>query len=705
LFMENRVKAVEAKLGNLSLALKTGHVAFQADGAVTLTYGNTVLLATATMSSQGKPGQDFFPLLVDYQERYYAGGKMKGSRFIKREGRPADEAILTARMTDRPIRPLFPKGMTNDVVITIMTLSSDGSAPLGHLAITAASAACAVGDLPVAKTIAGVRIGRMGGEFIVDPTWEQVEEGDLDLVVAGSSDAITMVEAGAREISDEDMIKALQIAHEEIKKMCKIQDELKAQVGKQLGKEPTVVLPADEVMEEVSAALTDADLDGLYHDNKPAVYAALDVLNAKVLEQFASKIEDDALEAWTEGDVKECVDKAFKKYMRKSILESGKRLDGRGTRDVRPINVGVGFLPRTHGTGLFQRGETQILSILTLAGPGAKQILDPIDRAELKKRYLHHYNFPGYSVGEARGSRGVGRREIGHGFLAERALEHMIPAEEDFPYVMRVVSETLSCNGSSSMGSVCGSTLALMDGGVPIKAPVAGIAMGMVTDDETGKYQILSDIQGMEDFAGDMDFKYCATDKGITALQMDIKLTGISIERITEAMTQAREGRDFIWGEMAKVIAVHRDELSPNAPMIEKIKIDPSQIGMIIGKGGETIQGITEECGVEIDIEDSGLVFVTAPNKEAGQKAIEIIKQILYVPSEGDELEGTVVRIVDFGAFVELTPSTDGLIHISQLAEGRTNNVSDVVKEGEKVLVKVVKVENGKIGLKLLKKL
>ncbi|MDP2691455.1 MAG: polyribonucleotide nucleotidyltransferase [bacterium] len=705
--MSSTLHEVTGTLSGSALSLSSGQMAMQADGAVVLRLGDVVILSASTMGAP-REGGDFFPLLVDYEEKLYAAGKIKGSRFIKREGRPPEECILKARMIDRPIRPLFPKGTTNDVVISVSVLSSDGVTDPGPHAITAASASLVVGGFPIMAPVAAVRIGMMNGELIVNPTYQQIEDGDLDLVVAGTDAAVTMVEAGAKQITDDQMIAAIQLAHDEIKKLCALQEELRKKAGRELGHELVLNLPDETLYIELQEMITAEQLDGLYQDSKPGVYKALHALVDSVLKAHAEKIEskDEAFSHWTRKNVEESVDKIFKKYMRKNILEKGKRLDGRTEDEVRPVSVMLDPLPRPHGSAIFQRGETQILSVITLAGPGASQIIDLMDH-DYKKSYFHHYNFPGYSVGEAKGNRGVGRREIGHGFLAERALVPVLPKKEDFPYTMRVVSEVLACNGSSSMGSVCGSSLALMAGGVPIEAPVVGIAMGMVTDDESGQYRLLTDIQGMEDFAGDMDLKYASTEKGITALQMDIKVSGISVERMKEAFAKAKIGRDFIATEMAKVISVPRPELSPTAPSIETIQIDPEMIRLVIGKGGETIQKITAESGAEIDIDDSGMIFVTAPNHEAGEKAKAMILEQTYIAKEGDELVGEVNRIMDFGAFVNIPGGKDGLIHISKLSRTeRVNAVTDVVQMGNRVKVKVLAIdEMGRINLGLLEKL
>ncbi len=688
---EVQKNSVTMEVAGRELTIETGHMAFQASGAVTVRYGDNIILASATMGDKPREGVDFFPMMVDLEEKWYASGKISGSKFIKREGRPSDDAILSSRLIDRPIRPLFPKGMANDVQIICSVISSDKEFHPATIGMIAASTALSISGMPFDGPIAGVRIGRVEGKLIINPTYEEVEKGDLDLVVAGTKEAVTMVEAGAKEISQDIILEAISLAHEEIKKICAFQEEFKSKITVTPLEYIANVLD-ESVKEEVKTLISTDQLDNLYIADKHEIYNRLDVITKEVLEKTKDKIENEESEFWTESAVKDAVDKVFKEYMRENILKNEKRLDNRGLKDVRPIDCSVGILPRPHGSGIFQRGETQIMSVLTLGGPGKAQVVENMNQ-DHERRYMHHYNFPPYSVGEVRPLRGVGRREIGHGYLAERALSPVLPKQEDFPFTIRVVSETLSCNGSSSMGSVCGSTLALMDGGVPITAPVVGIAMGLVTDGE-GTNKILTDIQGMEDFAGDMDFKVTATKKGITALQMDIKVAGISIELMKEALDQAKEGLEIIGAGMLKAISESRKELSKYAPLIEAIQINPEQIGMVIGKGGETIQGMTKEFGVEIDIEDSGLVTITAPDQESGQKAKKQIEAITYVPKVGDIIDGKVARITDFGAFVSITPSLDGLVHISQISEQRVANVNDVLKEGQTVKVKITQIDD-----------
>jgi polyribonucleotide nucleotidyltransferase len=679
---------VKIDLDGRDFVLRTDEYAYQAGGAVSVQIGETVVLGVSTMGD-AREGIDFLPLMVDVQERWYASGKISGSRFVKREGRPSENATLMARMIDRPMRPLFPKKMTNDIQIICNILSADLVTDPGPAAITAASAATVISGMPFDGPVSGVRVGMKDGEFVLNPDYETKDEGDLDLFVAGTMDAITMVEAGAREISEEKMLEALEYAHKFIKQICEAQLELKKLVNPE-PLEATMAEVDESGLEMVMSALEDSKLDEIKGLLKPEVKAKLKAYQKEMIEKFAAQIEAEEL---TEGEVKGAVQKAFENRMRHNILEKGERLDGRGINDIREVRCRVGVLPRPHGSGIFQRGETQILSVLTLASPDAAQLIDTMDQ-EVTKRYMHHYNFPPYSVGEVRMMRSAGRREIGHGYLAERALVPVLPSKEDFAYTIRVVSETMTCNGSSSMGSVCGSTLALMDAGVPITRPVSGVAMGLVMDKETGKYQILTDIQGQEDFAGDMDFKVTGTEEGITALQMDIKLKGLDIELMREALGRAKVARAKILDDMLKTLDAPRTELSKYAPLLMSMQIDPDMIGMVIGKGGETIQGITADTGAEISIEDDGLITITADDQESGMAAKARIEQITYVPEPGDEFEGKVVKILEFGAFVEVMPGKDGLVHISELAPHRVDNVNDVLKEGDVIKVKLLKVDD-----------
>lgn len=683
----SEAKTVTYDLAGRILKIEAGDLQTQADGSVAVYLGDTVVLASATMAEKGNENADYFPLSVDYEENMYASGKIKGSRFVKREGRPSDDAILTSRLIDRPIRPLFPKGMTNEVQIICPVLSADLEVNPGTTAIIAASTALLLSGAPFEGPVAAVRIGLVNGELIVNPTYKQCEEGKLNIVVAGTQDAITMVESESKEVSEEDLIKALELAHKHIKEICKLQEKFAAQFDIKK-REGTTVKPTEDEEKAVDAVIKDSMTD-IKAKSKKEFKEKLHELENKLLEKYADKIE---AEEMSEAKLKEILLGRVEKKMRKNILEKEERIDGRKLDEIRPIECKVGIIPRTHGSGLFKRGETHILTLVTLGGPGAAQIMESMD-IDMTKRYIHHYEFPPYAVGDIKMLRGPSRREIGHGDLAERALLPVLPNKEEFAYTMWVVSEVLSCNGSSSMGSVCSSTLSLMDAGVPIKKPVAGIAMGLVTDYKGG-YKILSDIQGLEDFAGDMDFKVTGTRDGITAMQMDIKVKGLSTDLMREALQRAKEGRIFILDEMQKVIPEPRKELSKYAPLITTLTIDQDQIKVVIGKGGETIQKITAECEVEIDIEQTGLVTITAPDQERGDKAIKWIEKLTYIPKVGDVFDGTVTRVMDFGAFVEITPGKEGLVHISQLANERVNRVEDIVKVGDKLKVKLVEIDD-----------
>lgn len=688
---------LEREFAGKSLVLETGKLATMATGSVTLTYGDIVLLATSTIGV-AKEDTDFFPLSVDFQERFYASGKIKGSRFIKREGRPSDGATLTSRLIDRPMRPMFPKGMRNAVQIIVTIFSTDAVYNTGPLSMNAVSASLMLSGMPFEGPVAGVRIGRMDGNFIVNPTYEQIEKGDLELVIAGTVDAITMVECGAKEVSADDVIAALEFGHKYIKELCAMQNEFKAMVGEVKPLQYTEYKVPEEIKDAVKGKITDAMVETLYVEGKKEFAMAKEAIMETVFSAFAEQMEREK-EPWKKADMVEAVDYLIKTKMRSEVLANGRRLDGRGLTGVRKVEAEVGILPRTHGSGLFNRGATQVLTTVTLGGPSDAQVVDEMD-SESEKTYIHYYNFPPFSVGEAKPLRSAGRREIGHGMLAERALMAVLPDKEKFPYTMLLVSETLTCNGSSSMGSVCGSTLALMDAGVPIKAPVVGIAMGLIMDESSGKYKILSDIQAQEDFLGDMDFKVAGTGHGITALQLDIKIKGLKMSLLKEALDQAKEGQAYIWGEMEKTIGEPRAELNKYAPLIIFMHIDPEDIGKVIGKGGETIQGMTKEFAVDINVEDDGTVIITAPDQTSGSAVKARIEQITYKPKVGDEFEGKVVRIMDFGAFVEFVPGIDGLVHISKLAKERVNRVEDVVKLGDKIKVKLAQIdEQGRYNL------
>lgn len=678
-----------------------------ATGHVVATLGDTTIMANAMVSSRGKEGADFFPMTVDYEEMMYAAGKIKGSKFIKRDGRPSENAIMTSRLIDRPIRPLFPKGTTNEVQLTCTALCIDMEVDPGTTALNAASAALLITGAPFAGPLAAVRMGYLDGKLIVNPTYTQCKEGKLNLVVAGTMDAIAMVEAAVSEVSEDVILEALEIAHAEIKKICALQLEFAEWYKKEHDVQPielTVKGPSEKAVEAVSAIVTDEMLDGIKGPTKKAVKEKIHEIEEVVLEklkdQILAKFEVNE-NKFSESELKEIINSKMEKRMRFNVLTKGIRLDGRKEDEIRPLLSQVGILPRTHGTGLFNRGETQVLTITTLGGPQDAQVIDTMDD-DREKRYMHHYHFPAYATGEIKPSRGPSRREIGHGDLAERALIPVLPSKEEFPYTMWLVSETMACNGSSSMGSVCGSTLSLMDAGVPIKRPVSGVAMGLVVDKEKfnggaeddGSYKILTDIQGMEDFAGDMDFKVTGTTEGITALQMDIKVKGISIELMRKALQRAKQARLTILESMLKAISVPRATLSKYAPLIMTMKVHPDLIRIVIGKGGETIQGISKECGVEVSIDDDGVITVTAPDQESGNKAIAWINKITYTPKVGDVFEGKVVRIMDFGAFVEMAPGKDGLVHISKLAIERVNKVEDVVKLGDVIKVKLTEVDD-----------
>lgn len=669
-------------------------MAKQANGAVMVRYGDTVVLVTAVVSPQPREGIDFFPLLVDYEEKLYAVGKIPGS-FLRREGRPTESAILAARTIDRPIRPLFPDGFRNDVQVVATVLSVDPDCPADTTAMIGASAALSISEIPFQGPIAGVHVGRVNGEFVINPTSKQAELSDLDLIVAGSKDAIMMVEAGAKEVPEEQILEAILFGHEEIKKLVAFQEEIKAEIGK----EPLAVElyePDPEIVEAVKAFATEKLIAALTTSEKLEREALIDQVKEETHQHFLDNLGEEVY-AEKARDISTALDAIIKNEVRRMIVEERKRIDGRELDEIRPISCEVGVLPRTHGSGLFTRGQTQVLSVVTLGRSSEEQILEGLEDEE-SKRYIHHYNFPAYSVGEVKPMRGPGRREIGHGALAERALLPVIPSEEEFPYTIRVVSEVLESNGSTSQASVCGSTLALMDAGVPIKKPVAGIAMGLVKYQD--QFTILTDIQGLEDHLGDMDFKVAGTRDGVTAVQMDIKVSGISKEILQEALAQARKGRLFILDKMAEAIAEPRPELSAYAPRMITMTIDPDKIRDVIGPGGKMIRKIIEETGVEIDIEDDGRVFISSMDSKAGEEAKAIIERLTSDVDVGKTYLGKVVRIMNFGAFVEILPGKEGLVHISQLALERVAKVEDVVNIGDEILVKVIEIDRqGRINL------
>ena len=695
--MKPEASTYTTTVGNQTVTFETGKLAGQAGGAVTARIGDSIIFASATMGDV-REGIDFFPLSVEYEERLYASGKIPGS-FFRREGRPGTEAILTARLTDRPLRPLFPKGMRNEVQVIMFSLSSDGVNPLDILAINAASTAVMISDIPWNGPVGAVRIGRVDGEFVVNPTFEQMDASDLDLRIAGTRDAILMVECGANEVPEDAMVAALELGHQSIQPIIDLQLKMQAELGKPK-REATFNLPDEElakkVLERVSGPMTEL-LDKPL--TKSEFYGGMTTLKDEVVAELCTVPEGASASDYPSlASVREAFDQAEQSIVRERILGLGKRPDGRGPKDIRPIWCEVDLSPRAHGSGLFTRGETQVMTLATLGTLGEAQEIDSLSPQDTK-RYLHHYNFPPYSTGEVKPLRGQSRREVGHGALAERALEPVIPAEETFPYTLRLVSEVLSSNGSTSMASVCGSTLALMDAGVPIKAPVAGIAMGLITDD-SGRYQILTDIQGTEDHLGDMDFKVAGTADGITALQMDIKISGLSAEIMKEALEQARVARYFILDKILEVIPQPRSALKDHAPRITTVKIPVDKIGALIGPGGKNIRALQEETGTKIDIEEDGTVYIAAVEGKGADLAIERIEALGESPEIGRIYTGKVVRIESFGAFVEILPGTDGLVHISQLDSERVNSVEDVVGMGDEITVMITDIDPmGKIRL------
>jgi polyribonucleotide nucleotidyltransferase len=770
---------LSVEIAGREITFETGKLAKQADGAVVVREGDTMVLATAQGKTEAREGADFFPLTVDVEERMYAAGKIPGG-FFKREGRPTERAILTARMIDRPIRPLWPKGFKNEVHVVATTLSADLVSAHDILAINGASAALMISPLPFLGPVGAVRMGLIDGELVVNPTLAEVEQGEstLDLIVVGTKDALTMVEAGAGEIPEELLLEALERAHEEIRKLCELQEDLQRQVGKAkwLDSELTEELErehadkirrrissdglregataVEEIVEEINPPLTmESTEDEIIKRMQIRASLALilerirlEVVDGPVREQFEddlkaltdaeqdpkelksakrqllfSRIEEQVqlpfpvAQASGDGDepalkdsitrqyIKKAAEATYKELVRRKIAVEKRRPDGRGSEDIREITCEVGVAPRPHGSALFTRGQTQIMTLLTLGTAKEGQRIDDLS-LETDRRYMHHYNFPPYSVGETGFMRGPKRRDIGHGALAQRALEPMIPSAEEFPYTIRLVSETLESNGSSSMGSVCGSTLALMDAGVPIKAPVSGIAMGLVKEGDD--YTILTDIQGAEDHLGDMDFKVAGTREGITALQMDIKITGVTQEILRNALEQAKRAREFILDKMLEAIPEPRKELAGHAPRISSVKIDPEKIGMVIGKGGETIRSLEADYDVQIDIEEDGNVLIYATEGDKADAAITAITQLTKSPEVGDEYTGKVVKTTQFGAFVELTKGTDGLLHVSNVGPGRVGHIEDVMTRGDvvDVIVQEVDKDRGRIGLKLVAK-
>ena len=685
-------KSYSMELGGRTLTLEFGKYAEQASGSCFVRYGDTCVLTTCTVAKTPRPGIDFFPLSVDFEEKLYSVGHIPGS-WNRREGRPAEKAILTSRLIDRPLRPLFPKGMRHDVSVVATVMSVDTNNIPDIPAMIGASASLAVSEIPWAGPIGAVNIGYVDGEYIVNPNDEQREESLLNLTVAGTSEAVLMVEAGAKEVSEEVMLGGILFAHEEIKKIVELINTIVAEIGKEK-KEFPLVLPGEDVKAAVREYAMDKVKWMFETFDRSERNAREEQVKAEVAEHFAEQFEG------REVEVGDALYGLQKEVMRRHIIDEGVRPDGRKFTEVRPIWCEVGVLPRPHGSAVFTRGQTQVMTVATLAPVSEKQIIDGIG-TEDSKRYMHHYNFPGYSTGEAKPIRSPGRREIGHGALAERALLPMIPPVEEFPYCLRLVSEVMSSNGSTSQASVCGSTLALMDAGVPIKRPVAGVAMGLIKDVEnTGKVAVLTDIQGLEDFLGDMDFKVAGTAQGITAIQMDIKIKGIDEAILRQALAQAHDGRMHILDKMLDALPAPRPHLSKYAPKIIHFFINPEKIGEVVGPRGKMINKIIEETGVKIDIEDDGSVFIATTDDAAAQKAKSIIEGIVRELKVGDVFTGKVARIMSFGAFVEYAPGKDGMIHISKLANGRVDKVEDVVKIGDELECKVAEIDSqGRINL------
>ncbi len=683
----------EAVIGGRVMSIETGRVAEQASGAVLVRYGDTVILATVVGSDEPREGIDFFPLTVDVEERMYAAGKIPGG-FIKREGRASEHAILACRLADRPLRPLFPKGYRNDVQIVITVLSADQENDSDILGIVGASAALCVSDIPFAGPVGAVRVGYIGDQLVINPLESQMSETRLDLAIAGTSDAVMMVEAGAKELPEELMLEAVRFGQEALQEIIKMQEKLMQAVN--IAKRPFEPAPIDqELKNKVTEFVYPRFEAAVNNPNKAARSTALNMVQGELVATLGAEYPD---------RLKEIIafyEKELKSYVRNNILDNGIRPDGRDLKTIRPINCEVGLLPRTHGSAIFTRGQTQVLSVVTLGSPGEEQVLDGLGAGE-SKRFMHHYNFPPFSTGESKPLRGPGRREIGHGALAERAVTAVIPTRDEFPYTIRAVSDVLSSNGSTSMGSVCGTTLALMDAGVPIHAPVAGVAMGLITGEgeREGKWAVLSDIQGIEDALGDMDFKVAGTADGVTALQMDIKVKGITYEIMAKALEQAREGRMFIMEKMLDTIDAPREELSEFAPRIQSIKINPDKIGAVIGPGGKMIRKIQEESGAKIDIEDDGTVNISAVSGDSMQLALDTVRALTEEVEVGRIYTGTVRRLVDFGAFVEILPGKEGLVRTSQLADYQVMRPEDVVSVGDEITVMVIEVDpQGRVNL------
>ena len=691
------------ELAGRTLSMEIGRVAEQANGAVLVRYGDTVVLVTATASEKPRDGIDFFPLSIDYEERLYSVGKIPGG-FIKREGRPSEKAILTSRCIDRPLRPLFPKDYRNDVAIVATVMSVDQDCAPEVAAMIGASAALIISDIPFTDTVSSVSIGYCDGEFVVNPDAAQRETSKLNLTVSSTKDKVMMIEAGADEIPDDVMLAAIKLGHEVNRSVIDFINSIHEKEGKALQEYTEHVIPED-VYKLISEFITDEAMEtAVYKELKQERDLAIREITAKVNEELTDAIaalvdEDTDIEAL----IDETIYKFEKMTVRRMILREHKRPDGRGLEEIRELSAEVDILPRTHGSALFKRGQTQALTVTTLGAMSEIQRLDGLDTSEVSKRYIHHYNMPGYSTGEAKTSRGPGRREIGHGALAERALLPVIPSEEEFPYAIRLVSDIMSSNGSTSQASICGSTLSLMAAGVPIKRPVAGISVGLVTGDNDDDFVMLTDIQGLEDFFGDMDFKVAGTKEGITAIQMDMKIHGLTFKIIEQALAQTHRARNYILDEvMLKAIPEPRKELSPYAPKMATMTIDVDKIAAVIGKGGKVIKKIIEDSQCSIDTEDDGKIYIKGTSTENIQKAIDMINLIVLDPEPGKTYEGTVTRLMTFGAFVEIAPGKEGLVHISKLAEKRTAKVEDVVNVGDKVRVKLLEIDaQGRLNLSI----
>lgn len=685
------------QIGGRELVIETGLLAKQANGAVTVRYGDTVVLATATMSKGASRVSGYFPLMVDYEERYYAAGKIKGSRFIKREGRPSDEAILTGRVVDRTIRPLFNGRMRNDVQVVVTVLSIDGENDPDIVSMIAASAALSISNIPWNGPIGAVRVGRLNGEFILNPVNGEVTDGDIDLIIAGTKDKINMIEAGMKEVPEEKVVEAFAFGHEAIKKITALIEEVVAEVGAPKAV-PALLAGTPEFEAEIKELYLAENLgEILYHKDKQVIEEKMKVVKEKinaVIEEKYGNENTDKLKEIAEQVFEETSDE----IVHQNILEKEQRPDGRKLNEVRNIACVVGLLPRTHGSAVFTRGETQALTVTTLGSPGDEQFIDTME-VDIKKRYIHHYNFPPFSVGEVRPMRGPGRREIGHGALAERALVPVIPSKEEFPYTLLLVSEILESNGSSSMASTCGSTLSLMDAGVPIKRPVSGIAMGIIVGKDD-KFKVLTDIQGLEDHYGDMDFKAAGTENGITALQMDVKVDGITVEMLEAVLKQSKINRKEILEIMLSTIPAPRENMSQYAPRIITMHINPAKIRNVIGTGGKIINEIIDETGVQIDIEDDGSIFITSVDEASAKKAQQWIDNLTHEVKPGEIFNAKVTRLMTFGAFAEILPGQEGLIHISEFSDKRIDKVEDIVKVGDIVPVKVKLIDDqGRINL------